>query len=430
MADRELKVCSAEDSTVTLSPGPPLPREKSLGSPSPPPNSHTLLSFLPAWVSGPLQSPHKWKVLPRCLVATLVSFIILLLNASLRTIGGLFRASDKPVATPISPLQLTIFLFSNLVADLLSGWCIRIDAMRAANALRNQALIQVTGQQLQASIKVRPVFQANPALAQTTAVFFGWFLDVRSTAMHGAFLVIETFIFGAMRPYAPKLIFMSTFGTIALDVFCAVGPLFSPKWYNLLNSMAISVVLHGHRHRHYDPHFTETLSHAALDTVADWHRNAVREALHGVRPEAVLSILNAATTELHVASAAALSAVRATVELVNKHADDAHAASSQPRAALTAFEATGQSALLAPFRLVLQAAGTGPDAEADPPLRALFVPYVFAADVLGIPGGVLAFVDVLSGLDKARTRSRLWPTGLRSLWGLLVACGDKTDGAF
>jgi hypothetical protein len=42
-------------------------------------------------------------------------------------------------------------------------------------------------------------------------------------------------------------------------------------------------------------------------------RNAEREAAHGVRPEDVLPILNAATTELRVASAAALSAVRATV---------------------------------------------------------------------------------------------------------------------
>ncbi|KAJ6554824.1 hypothetical protein B0H19DRAFT_1263119 [Mycena capillaripes] len=570
MAAREPKSCFVEDSTVALNPETLLPREKSLGSPSPPPESHNLLSSMPAWVSGPLQSPRAWKVLLRCWIATLASFIILAQSISAHHRGdGLFCAPDKPVATPISSRaahDLRASLLSTLVAGLLSGWGIGIGAMRAANAVRNQALIKAAGQQIQASIKANPVFQANPALAQTTIVFSGWFLDVRSTVIYGAFLAIGTFIFGAMRTYVPKLIFMSIFGTIALDVFCAVGPLFPSKRYTLLNSMAISVgcymaivivttLLI----------FPETMSHAALDTVAGqlqriaqliqmqdailgarpeeltrdgalirklkalrakvigtqqqltatsgflsleftfgkWSgddvrsleapfvtlitrvgcllnfdrligstqaatatqaaaldnapgpmhdtylfrqigtRNATREAAHGVRPEDILPILNAATTELRVASAAALSAVRDTVELVNTTrwgrararettcSQALEAASSQLRAALAAFETTGQSALLAPFLPVMQAAGPGPDAQADGPLRALFVAYAFAANMLGIARGVLALVDVVSGLDKARIKSRLWaPTGLRSLWGLLVARGDKTDGAF
>jgi Na+/serine symporter len=33
--------------------------------------------------------------------------------------------------------------------------------------------------------------------------------------MYGAFLIIGSFIFGLIRAYAPKLLFMSIFGTIA-----------------------------------------------------------------------------------------------------------------------------------------------------------------------------------------------------------------------
>jgi hypothetical protein len=161
-----------------------------------------------------------------------------------------------------------------------------------------------------------------------------------------------------------------------------------------------------------------------------------------VRPEDVMPVLNAATSELRVASAAALSAVRNMIELVNTTrwrrararetacAEILDAAAAQLRAALVTFEAAGQSVLLAPFLSLLQEAATD-EIPAHPPLRALFVAYVFAADVLGIARAVLAVVDIVCALDKERTKSRLWaPTGLRSLWSLLVKRGDKTDGTF
>lgn len=174
-------------------------------------------------------------------------------------------------------------------------------------------------------------------------------------------------------------------------------------------------------------------------------RNAAREAAHGVRPEDVLPVLNSATAELRMASIAALDAVCAIVELLNTTrwrrarerevtcAQALEAAAVQLRTAIAGFEATGQGALFAPFLPVFQDAttGAGPDAEADPPLRALFLAYVFAADVLGIARAVLDLVDVVSALGENRTKSKLWgPTGLRSLWSVLTARGDKTDGAF
>ncbi|KAJ7859304.1 hypothetical protein B0H14DRAFT_3135188 [Mycena olivaceomarginata] len=414
------------------------------------------------------------------------------------------------------------YILSTLVAGLLSGWGIGIGAMRAANAVRNQALIQAAEQQIKASINVTAVFQANPALAQTTAVFSGLFLDVRycalprePTAVYGAFLVIGAFIFGAMR------VWMSS-ALLVRSSLPSVTPS-SNQWPSPFGCyMAIVVVT-------TILIFPQTMSHAVMDTAADAARaryaappdagycsqrtaggielahpevqsaassahwdsattcvcsgvsvsprpsgflsleftygrwsgddasllnfdrlvgsvqlasttsgstdsptaptardtyllhqirtcNAEREATHSVRPEDVMPVLNAATSKLRVASAAALSAVRNMIELL--------------RAALVTFEAAGQSVLLAPFLSLLQEAATD-EIPAHPPLRALFVAYVFAADVLGIARAVLAVVDIVCALDKERTKSRLWaPTGLRSLWSLLVKRGDKTDGTF
>ncbi|KAF7369614.1 hypothetical protein MVEN_00292200 [Mycena venus] len=203
----------------------------------------TSRSFLPLWVSGPLKSPRAWKVLLRCWIAVFASFVILLPNASLRTVGttSFFAILASLFLPPYLPVQLTIFLLSTLMIGLVGGWGIGIAAMRAANAVRDQAHIQAVAGQIQASIKSNPVFQANPALAQSTAIFAGEFLDIRASAVYAGFLIIGNLIFGLIRAYAPKLLFMSIFGTIAVDIFCSVGPLFPTKRYTLLNSTAISI---------------------------------------------------------------------------------------------------------------------------------------------------------------------------------------------
>jgi hypothetical protein len=41
-----------------------------------------------------------------------------------------------------------------------------------------------------------------------------------SSAVFGVFLAIGTFIFAIIRAYFKPLIFMSIFGTIAMDIFC------------------------------------------------------------------------------------------------------------------------------------------------------------------------------------------------------------------
>ncbi|KAK7002342.1 hypothetical protein R3P38DRAFT_2729656 [Favolaschia claudopus] len=229
-------------------------------------------SFLPLWIARPLKSPKAWKVLLRCWVAVFASFVILLPNASLRTVGttSFFAILASLFLPPYLPVQLTIFLLSTLMVGLVFGWGIGIAAMRAANAVRDQAHIQAVGAQIQASIQSNPVFQANPTLAKTVAVFAGDFLDIRASAMHGAFMIIGNLIFGLIRAYAPKLLFMSIFGTIAVDIFCTIGPLFPTARYNLLNSTAISISCYMAIAILTTIFiFPETMSHATMDTLAE-----------------------------------------------------------------------------------------------------------------------------------------------------------------
>jgi hypothetical protein len=84
-----------------------------------------------------------------------------------------------------------------------------------------------------------------------------------SSAVFGVFLVIGTFVFATIRAYYKPLIFLSTFGTIAIDIFCVrrvvsvtlnyrllifypqtIGPLFPFAEYNLLNSLLIPVSIY------------------------------------------------------------------------------------------------------------------------------------------------------------------------------------------
>ncbi|KAF5390378.1 hypothetical protein D9757_005305 [Collybiopsis confluens] len=106
------------------------------------------------------------------------------------------------------------WLMSTLVVGLCFSWGVGVAAMRAANAARSQALLQAAAAKVQASIQNNSVFQANPSLATTAAVFTGVFLDVRSSVVYGCFLAVFAFLFGLMRAYAPKLAFTSIFATI------------------------------------------------------------------------------------------------------------------------------------------------------------------------------------------------------------------------
>ncbi|KAK0493580.1 hypothetical protein EDD18DRAFT_1405386, partial [Armillaria luteobubalina] len=217
-------------------PPPPVPPLKTRRPP-------TVWSYLPTWVSKNLRSKRSWKIMVRSCVACWVAYLIVLPNASLRTLGtaGFFALLTSLFVPPYLPVQLFFFIMTTVEVGLLLGWGIGAAAMRAANESRDPSVLQASMARLLYSIAANPVFQANPTLAKTTAIYHGVFLDTRASVVYGCFLGLGAFIMGLFRAYAPTLIFLSIFGTIAMDIFATYGPLFPSARYTLMNSMAISV---------------------------------------------------------------------------------------------------------------------------------------------------------------------------------------------
>ncbi|KAJ7784920.1 hypothetical protein DFH07DRAFT_763532 [Mycena maculata] len=264
-----LEAKTSPNSHSTLDPHP----EKLTQTPDVHAAKRSMLAFLPLWVSGPLSSSAAWKVLLRCWLACFVSFVILLPNASLRTMGaqGFFALLTSLFLPPYLPVQLTIFLLSTLMLGLLGGWGIGLGAMRAVIAVRDQAhILNVTAQiQARTSLSSMDCSSTCEGCAEDSA-----------TAVYGGFLIIGALISGLIRAYAPKLLFMSIFGTIG--PFCARVPP-SVFTHHLGGGPAVPCeavhpaeldrdlhrALYGHRDNHDDICVPQTMSHAMMDNLAE-----------------------------------------------------------------------------------------------------------------------------------------------------------------
>ncbi|KAF8921505.1 hypothetical protein CPB85DRAFT_1210427 [Mucidula mucida] len=195
---------------------------------------------MPEWVTKSIRSKRNLRVLLRCSVACWAAYVIILPNASLRKMGTLafFSLLTSLFLPPYIPVQLFFFMMTTIMLGMLLGWGLGVAAMRAANASRDPGTLQAA----YAAVNATCVVSGNsPVLAQTTAIYTGVFLDERASAVYGCFLGATSFVMALFRAYAPTLIFLSIFGTIAIDIFATVGPLFPTARYTILKSMAISV---------------------------------------------------------------------------------------------------------------------------------------------------------------------------------------------
>ncbi|PCH37055.1 hypothetical protein WOLCODRAFT_140699 [Wolfiporia cocos MD-104 SS10] len=230
--------------------------------------SSSPLDKLPAWVSTNLRSRRSWKTLVRCWIASWVSFVIILPDKSLRTLGNaaFFALIGSMIMPPNMPIQMFLFAMMTLVIGLCLGWAFGAAAMRAALAVRNEVLVRQTLQKVQQSA----AGLADPDALYVVSIFRGAFLDTHSTVLFGVFLGVGAFLFALMRAYAPRLIIMSVFGTIALDILCSYGPLFPIPQYTLLNSIltplacyvAIGMIL-------ISLFFPESLNHSLLNSASE-----------------------------------------------------------------------------------------------------------------------------------------------------------------
>ncbi|KAL0567161.1 hypothetical protein V5O48_014836, partial [Marasmius crinis-equi] len=132
---------------------------------------------IPPWIKTNLTSSRQLKVFFKCWLASWVGFVLLAPNTSLRTLGtsAFFSMLAAFFLPPNMPVQLFLFMIATLIGGLLMGWGIGSAAMGAGDAARSKALLQAASAQLQQS----PAFQANPSLAQVSAIFNGAFLDTR-----------------------------------------------------------------------------------------------------------------------------------------------------------------------------------------------------------------------------------------------------------
>jgi hypothetical protein len=153
-----------------------------------------------------------------------------------------------------------------------------------------------------------------------------------------------------------------------------------------------------------------------------YQQNEAGERQNSLRLVDLQPLLRDATSELRSAASDALAAVSGAINFVNNTrwswASTADALVEQEqrldsvaerlRSALAEFKVTGRLRLLEPFEPHV---GTE-----TPPLRGLYVCYVFSTSIVVVSEAVLAVVETVQKISNNRRKNRLWaPKGLRQL---------------
>lgn len=153
-----------------------------------------------------------------------------------------------------------------------------------------------------------------------------------------------------------------------------------------------------------------------------YQHNEAGERQNSLRLVDLLPLLRDATIELRSAASDALTAVSGTVNFVNStrwswastadaQVEQEHrldSAAERLGSALAEFKLTGRLRLLEPFEPHL---GTE-----NPPLRGLYVCYVFSTSIVVVSEAILAVVETVQKTSNKRKKNRLWaPKGLRQL---------------
>lgn len=178
----------------------------------------------------------------RCWLGSWAAFILLLPDKTLSTMGNaaFFAFLVSLFLPPSLPVQIFLFSISTLIFGVLLGWAIGAAGMKAATASREKVLLKASLQKAQETA----AGSANPDEVFKLEIFQGAFLDIRSSAVFGVFFGIGALLFATIRAYYKSLVFMGIFGSIAIDIFCTVGPLFPFTQYNILNSVLIPVSMY------------------------------------------------------------------------------------------------------------------------------------------------------------------------------------------
>ena len=153
-----------------------------------------------------------------------------------------------------------------------------------------------------------------------------------------------------------------------------------------------------------------------------YQQNEAGERQNSLRLVDLQPLLRDATSELRSAASDALTAVSGAIDFVNntrwswtstadalvEQEQRLDSVAERLRSALAEFKVTGRLRLLEPFEPHL---GTG-----TPPLRGLYVCYVFSTSIVVVSEAVLSVVETVQKISNNRRKNRLWaPKGLRQL---------------
>ncbi|SPO31677.1 uncharacterized protein UTRI_06624_B [Ustilago trichophora] len=188
-------------------------------------------SKMPAWIIDNITSARSLRILVRCWVATWANFVLMIPGPSLRVLGqaAFFGCMLTLMIPPSMPFFIFLLAFGMIVIGALLGWAWGCAAMAAANRARNQTLLQAAVQRVRSSA----ASSTNPEAFVTTSVFRGAYLDVRSTAVFGVFLMLGVYFSAVVQVKLPKLKIASIFMLIVLDILASYGPLFPFPRYSL-----------------------------------------------------------------------------------------------------------------------------------------------------------------------------------------------------
>ena len=156
----------------------------------------------------------------------------------------------------------------------------------------------------------------------------------------------------------------------------------------------------------------------------------------------VMPTVREATREIREASAAGLSAVRATLDSINTNrwsrkgdadtdkkvevlADNLH----RLRQALAAFKETKRLELLQPYQSLLNSTkGYANGASPPPPLRTLFISLVFGANMVALAEGIVLMMEFTLNTSSQRRKNRIWaPNSIIAIFAALATRGQTDD---
>jgi hypothetical protein len=168
-------------------------------------------------------------------------------------------------------------------------------------------------------------------------------------------------------------------------------------------------------------------------------RHAQRERQAGVTLKETMPLLESTTSDLRAACIACLSSSKAILDHVTAwRFRNGHEAHNQALADLTtsieklalaraAFMEHGRLTLIEPYLEMIKEADTF-EKRKRLPLRALYLGYVFASNLVAIADSVITFAEEVQTTAGKRKKTRVWaPKELRALAKLCTARGGQED---